>query len=81
MRTHDLDALVLGQRTANVRAFTGEAQLWLAGTRRFTPAAVVVGATAVGVRPADDVEPGDLIAAVARGHRACRARRASASTA
>ena len=44
MRTHDLDALVLG-RDCHVRAFTGEAKLWLAGTRLFTPAAVVVGAT------------------------------------
>lgn len=45
MRTDGLDALVLG-RDCHVRALTGERRLWLAGTRQFTPAAVVVRSTA-----------------------------------
>jgi len=45
MATDDFDALVLG-RDCHVRALTGEPRLWLAGTRQFTPAAVVVRSTA-----------------------------------
>jgi Xaa-Pro aminopeptidase len=45
MGTDGLDALVLG-RDCHVRALTGERRLWLAGTRQFTPAAVVVRSTA-----------------------------------
>jgi Xaa-Pro aminopeptidase len=41
MERADLDALVLG-RDAHVRAITGEVRLWLAGTRPFTPACVVI---------------------------------------
>src|SRR5262245_24556420 len=44
MEAHDLDVLVLG-RQANVRYVTGAQQLWVAGTRPFGPACVVVRAT------------------------------------
>ena len=44
MEAHDLDVLVLG-REANVRYVTGTPGLWTAGTRPFSPAAVVVRAT------------------------------------
>src|ERR1700743_1943992 len=44
MATHDLDVLVLG-RQANVRYVTGAPQLWVAGTRPFGPACVLVRAT------------------------------------
>jgi Xaa-Pro aminopeptidase len=39
-----IDALVLG-RDCHARAFTGEARLWLAGTRVFGPAAIVMRST------------------------------------
>lgn len=44
MAEHDLDVLVLG-RQANVRYVTGAPQLWVAGTRPFGPACVLVRAT------------------------------------
>lgn len=44
MAAHDLDVLVLG-RQANVRYVTGTPQLWVAGTRPFGPACVVVAET------------------------------------
>jgi Xaa-Pro dipeptidase len=44
MAAHDLDVLVLG-RQANVRYVTGAPQLWVAGTRPFGPACVLVRAT------------------------------------
>ena len=55
MRTDGLDVLVLG-RECHVRALTGERRLWLAGTRPFTPAAVVVRSTASVFVPPDDLE-------------------------
>ncbi|GFG66729.1 peptidase M24 [Mycobacterium kubicae] len=44
MAAHDLDVLVLG-RQANVRYVAGAPQLWVAGTRPFGPACVLVRAT------------------------------------
>jgi Xaa-Pro aminopeptidase len=44
MAAHDLDVLILG-RQANVRYVTGTPQLWVAGTRPFGPACVLVRAT------------------------------------
>ena len=44
MAAADLDILVLG-RQANVRYVTGAPQLWVAGTRPFGPACVLVRAT------------------------------------
>ncbi len=44
MEKHDLDVLVLG-RQANVRYVSGATQLWVAGTRPFGPACVVVRET------------------------------------
>ncbi|OBJ49969.1 Xaa-Pro peptidase family protein [Mycobacterium sp. 1423905.2] len=44
MAAHDLDILVLG-RQANVRYVAGAPQLWVAGTRPFGPACVLVRAT------------------------------------
>ncbi len=44
MAAHDLDVLVLG-RQANVRYVTGAPQLWVAGTRPFGPACVLVRET------------------------------------
>src|SRR5271157_5732485 len=44
MAAHDLDILVLG-RQANVRYVTGTPQLWVAGTRPFGPACVLVRET------------------------------------
>src|ERR1700742_5017624 len=44
MAVHDLDVLVLG-RQANVRYVTGAQQLWVAGTRPFGPACVLVRET------------------------------------
>src|ERR1700748_264580 len=44
MEKHDLDVLVLG-RQANVRYVSGTPQLWVAGTRPFGPACVLVRAT------------------------------------
>jgi Xaa-Pro dipeptidase len=44
MEAGDLDVLVLG-RQANVRYVTGAPQLWVAGTRPFTPICVLVRAT------------------------------------
>ena len=44
MAAHDLDVLVLG-RSANVRYVTGTPQLWVAGTRPFGPACVLVRET------------------------------------
>jgi Xaa-Pro dipeptidase len=44
MAAHDLDILVLG-RSANVRYVTGTPQLWVAGTRPFGPACVLVRET------------------------------------
>lgn len=44
MAEHDLDVLVLG-RQANVRYVTGAPQLWVAGTRPFGPACVLVRET------------------------------------
>lgn len=44
MAAHDLDVLVLG-RQANVRYVTGAPQLWVAGTRPFGPACVLVRQT------------------------------------
>lgn len=44
MAAQDLDVLVLG-RQANVRYVTGAPQLWVAGTRPFGPACVLVRAT------------------------------------
>lgn len=44
MAAHDLDVLVLG-RQSNVRYVTGTPQLWVAGTRPFGPACVLVRAT------------------------------------
>lgn len=44
MAAHDLDVLVLG-RQANVRYVSGATQLWVAGTRPFGPACVLVRAT------------------------------------
>jgi Xaa-Pro dipeptidase len=44
MAAHDLDVLVLG-RQANVRYVSGTPQLWVAGTRPFGPACVLVRAT------------------------------------
>jgi Xaa-Pro dipeptidase len=44
MAAHDLDVLVLG-RQANVRYVTGAQQLWVAGTRPFGPACVLVRET------------------------------------
>ncbi len=46
MAAHDLDVLVLG-RQANVRYVSGTPQLWIAGTRPFGPACVLVRATGV----------------------------------
>jgi Xaa-Pro aminopeptidase len=45
MEAHQLDLLILG-RQANVRYATGAQQLWVAGTRPFGPACVVVRETA-----------------------------------
>lgn len=44
MAAHDLDVLVLG-RQANIRYVTGAPQLWVAGTRPFGPACVLVRET------------------------------------
>jgi Xaa-Pro dipeptidase len=44
MAAHDLDVLVLG-RQANVRYVAGAPQLWVAGTRPFGPACVLVRET------------------------------------
>lgn len=44
MAAHDLDVLVLG-RQANVRYVAGASQLWVAGTRPFGPACVLVRET------------------------------------
>jgi Xaa-Pro dipeptidase len=44
MEKHDLDVLVLG-RQANVRYVSGAPQLWVAGTRPFAPACVLVRKT------------------------------------
>ena len=44
MAAHDLDVLVLG-RSANVRYVSGAQQLWVAGTRPFGPACVLVRET------------------------------------
>lgn len=44
MQAHNLDVLVLG-RQANVRYVVGAPQLWVAGTRPFGPACVLVRAT------------------------------------
>src|SRR6202000_3263890 len=44
MATHDLDVLVLG-RQANIRYVSGAPQLWVAGTRPFVTACVLVAAT------------------------------------
>jgi Xaa-Pro dipeptidase len=44
MEKHDLDALVLG-RQANVRYVSGTPQLWVAGTRPFSPTCVIVRET------------------------------------
>ena len=44
MAAHDLDVLVLG-RQANVRYVSGTPQLWVAGTRPFGPACVLVRET------------------------------------
>ncbi len=44
MEKHDLDVLVLG-RQANVRYVSGTPQLWVAGTRPFSPTCVIVGET------------------------------------
>src|SRR6185437_2481316 len=44
MAAQDIDVLVLG-RQANVRYVTGAPQLWVAGTRPFGPACVLVRAT------------------------------------
>jgi Xaa-Pro dipeptidase len=44
MEKHDLDVLVLG-RQANVRYVSGAPQLWVAGTRPFGPACVVIRKT------------------------------------
>jgi Xaa-Pro aminopeptidase len=44
MAAHDLDVLVLG-RQANVRYVTGAQQLWVAGTRPFGPACVLIRET------------------------------------
>jgi Xaa-Pro aminopeptidase len=44
MEKHDLDVLVLG-RQANVRYVSGTPQLWVAGTRPFSPSCVIVRKT------------------------------------
>lgn len=44
MQAHDLDVLVLG-RQANIRYITGAPQLWVAGTRPFSPACVLMRET------------------------------------
>jgi Xaa-Pro dipeptidase len=44
MAAHDLDILVLG-RSANIRYVSGAQQLWVAGTRPFGPACVLVRET------------------------------------
>ncbi len=44
MEKHDLDVLVLG-RQANVRYVSGTPQLWVAGTRPFSPSCVIVRET------------------------------------
>jgi Xaa-Pro dipeptidase len=44
MEKHDLDVLVLG-RQANVRYVSGTPQLWVAGTRPFSPTCVIIRKT------------------------------------
>jgi Xaa-Pro dipeptidase len=53
------DALVLG-RDAHVRTITGEARLWLAGTRPFTPSCIVVRATGAATVPPLTWNPANL---------------------
>ncbi len=68
MRSDDIDVLMLG-RPAEVTYATGQRQLWLAGSRPFGPAAILVGATG-GVHllatsddgVPDEFETGDLFA-------------------